>query len=121
MRDAHAVDLGQYPIAVDTADVRPGQAETAAGAADRNTRLVTHHILEVLVVLLIDFTLAVHRHGTRHLQQGLLGASGGHADGIELGNGFGGKGQRRREQQQAEPGTHGEWRTDRHLTFTPGI
>lgn len=121
LRYAHTVDLGQHAVAVDAADVRPGQTETAAGAAHRNARLVTHHILEVLVVLLIDFTLAVHRHGTRHLQQSLLGAGGGHADGIELGDGFCGEGQRRRKQQQGQPGTQGEWRVDRHLTFTPGV
>ncbi|MNN71748.1 hypothetical protein D3C81_1877110 [compost metagenome] len=116
MRNPHAIHLGQHAVAVDAADVGTRQTEAIAGTTDRNTRLVAHQILEVLVVVLIDFTFVVHRHRAGHLQQGLLGTRRGHADGIELGNGLGSQGQRWREQQQGKPGTLGKWRADRHLT-----
>src|SRR5690606_39970863 len=54
VRDCHAVDLSQYPVAADTADAEAGQAEAAAGAADRHPRLVAHQIADIVDVLLID-------------------------------------------------------------------
>ncbi|MNO66878.1 hypothetical protein D3C76_576770 [compost metagenome] len=117
LRYTHAVDLGQHAVTFDTADVGAFQAETIARTADRNARLVTHQVLEVLVVVLVDFPFGVDRHGARHLQQGLLGLGGSHADCVELGfRRLSGQGQRGRKQQQGYPGTTGERRADRHLT-----
>ncbi|MNE16603.1 hypothetical protein D3C80_1095530 [compost metagenome] len=111
--NADAVDLGQHAVAVDAADVEAGQAEAAAGAADRNARFVAHQILDVVGVVAVDFLFGMHAHGARNGVYRLLDTSSGHC-GFAKGNGVVRKGEGRTQQQQGEPITASERRSGRH-------
>ncbi|MNO87781.1 hypothetical protein D3C76_792080 [compost metagenome] len=110
---ADAVDLGQYAVAVDAADVEAGQAEAAPRAADRHARLVAHQILDVVRVGAVDVLFRLHGHGAGDGVDRLLGAGGGDR-GFPQGNRVVRQDQRGTQQQQAQPVAAGERRSDRH-------
>ena len=77
--DRHTVDLGENPLAVDTADVVAVEATALAGAGHRHTRFVTHQVLDVVDVLAVQLRSGLHADRARHLAH-VLGTAGG-ADG----------------------------------------
>ncbi len=61
--DFHAVDLSQYPVAVNAADVIAGCACALACAAHRNPRLVAHQITDGVDVAAVQFFTGMHADG----------------------------------------------------------
>ncbi|MNZ72537.1 hypothetical protein D3C78_909180 [compost metagenome] len=76
----HAVDLGQYALTVDTANVVTIQAAALAGAAHRYAWLVTHQFLDVVDVLAVELLTGLYRDRARHLADVLGAASGSNSD-----------------------------------------
>ncbi|MNK77411.1 hypothetical protein D3C87_970100 [compost metagenome] len=72
IRDFHPIDLGQNPVAVDATDVVATDPATGAGATHRNTRLVTHQILDGIDVVAVQFLTSVYGDSGWHAVHGLF-------------------------------------------------